>query len=63
MQTGFRWGDLREGNYLEDPGIDGRIILTWMFGEVGRVGMDRIDLAKDRDSWRAVNAVMNLQIP
>jgi hypothetical protein len=31
--------------------------------EVGWVGMDWIDLAKDRDSWRAVNAVMNLQIP
>jgi len=31
--------------------------------EVGWVGMDWIDLAKDRDSWRAVNAVMNYQIP
>jgi hypothetical protein len=30
--------------------------------EVGWVGMDWIDLAKDRDSWRAVNAVMNLHI-
>jgi hypothetical protein len=27
------------------------------------VHMDWIDLAKERDSWRAVNAVMNLQIP
>ena len=31
--------------------------------EVDWVGMDWIDLAKDRNSWRAVNAVMNLQIP
>ena len=31
--------------------------------EVGWVGMDWIDLAKDKDSWQAVNAVMNLQIP
>ena len=32
--------------------------------EVGWGGMDWIDLAQDRDRWRAlVNAVMNLQIP
>jgi hypothetical protein len=32
--------------------------------EVGWDGMDWIDLAEDRDRWRAlVNAVMNLRVP
>ena len=32
--------------------------------EVGFEGMDWIDLARDRDSWRAVvSAVMNLRVP
>jgi len=29
--TGFWWESLREGNHLEDPGVDGRIILRWSF--------------------------------
>jgi hypothetical protein len=34
------------------------------FREVGRGGIDWIDLAQDRDRWRAlVNAVVNLWVP
>jgi len=29
--TGLGWENFREGNHLEDPGVDGRIILRWIF--------------------------------
>ena len=29
--TGFWWLNLREGDHLGDPGVDGRIILRWVF--------------------------------
>jgi hypothetical protein len=33
VHTRFWWGDLREGYHLGDPGIDGRIILKWIFNK------------------------------
>jgi hypothetical protein len=46
-----------------DPGVDGRIILRWILKK-WYGGMDWIELAQDRDRWRAVvNAVMNLWFP
>jgi hypothetical protein len=29
--TGFWWGNLRKIGYLKKPGVDGRIILRWIF--------------------------------
>ena len=29
--SGFWWGNLRERDHLGDPGVDGRIILRWVF--------------------------------
>jgi hypothetical protein len=31
VHAGFWWGDLREGDHLEDPSLDWRIILKWIF--------------------------------
>jgi hypothetical protein len=28
VYTGFWWGNLREGDHLKDPGLDGRIYIN-----------------------------------
>ena len=49
---------------MEDPRVDGRIILKWIFERLDVGSMDWIDLGEDRDRSRAVvNAMMNLRLP
>jgi hypothetical protein len=54
---------LSAGDHFKDPGVDGRIILKWIFKKRDG-GMDWIDVAQERIVWRAfVNAAMNLRVP
>jgi hypothetical protein len=50
---------VREGDHLKDPGVDGRMIYKSNFLRSCKGGMDWIDLAVDRDRWRAVNKCRN----
>jgi hypothetical protein len=48
---------------LENAAVDGRIILKWIFEKWDGGSMDWINLAQDKDRWRAlVNAVMKLRL-
>ena len=59
----FVWGNLSERDHLEDPGVDGRIILRWTFRK-WYGGTEWIELAQDRDRLRTlVNTVMNIRVP
>jgi len=42
VNTGFWWENLRERDHLEDPGLDWRIKLGWMFRKWGH-GLDQSD--------------------
>jgi hypothetical protein len=63
VHTEFCWGNLREGDHLEVPGVDGRILLKWIL-EKWDEAWTGPNLAEDRDRWRALaNTVMNLRVP
>jgi len=51
-------------DHLEDPDLDGRVMLAWICRKWDGRGMNWIDLDQDRDRRRAlVNEVMNLRVP
>jgi len=63
VYTGFWWRNLRERDHLGRPGRRWEDNIELDIKEVGCGGMDWIELAQDRDRWRAfVNAVMNLRV-
>jgi hypothetical protein len=56
-------GGLREGDHLEDPGVDVRIILRRIFKKWDGAWTG-IHVAQYRDTWQVlVNVVMNLRVP
>ena len=62
--TRFWWGNLRERDHWGDKDIDGRIILRWILRKWEWGCVDWMELAQDRDSWRAlVSTVMNFVVP
>ena len=57
MRAGILWENLRDRDYLEDIGKHGRVMLKWILKKWGGV-KDWIDMAQDRDRWRAVVKVV-----
>jgi len=55
--------NLNERDRMEQVSICGRIILKWIIKTVWE-GLDRIQVAQDRDSWWALeNTFMSLWVP
>ena len=60
VYAGFWWGNLRERDHVGDPGIDGRIILRWIFRNCDMGVWTGLIWLR----WRTlVSAVMNLWVP
>jgi hypothetical protein len=56
------WGNLRERDHLENPGVWENNIKIYLH-DVGWGGKDWIYLAQDRDRWRALeNVVLKLPV-
>jgi len=50
VHTEIWCGNLKKRDHFEEAGVDGRIILEWIFRKLdGGGGMDWIDMAQNRD--------------
>jgi hypothetical protein len=64
MHIGYWWGSQKEGDHLGRPRRRWVDNIKMDLREIGWDGVDWVDLAQERDHWRAlVNMVMNLQVP
>jgi hypothetical protein len=64
MHVGYWWESQKERDHQEDRDVEGLIILKCILRVIRWGGMDWIDLAQNRDEWRAlVNTVMNIGAP
>jgi hypothetical protein len=64
MHIGYWWESQKEREHWEDEDVGGWTILGWILREIGWGDMDWINLAQDRDHWRAlVKTIMNLRVP
>jgi hypothetical protein len=63
MHIGYWWESQKERDHWEDQDVGGWTILKWILEREVWNDMDWIDLAQDRDRWRAlVNTIMNLRV-
>jgi hypothetical protein len=65
MHIGYWWESQKERDHWEDQDVGGWVDNIKMdLGEIGWDGRDWIELAQDRDQWRAlVDTMMNLRVP
>ena len=52
MNTGFWWGNMKDGDGVEDLGVDWKVNIKMYFTEIGWESLDWIDVADNRDKWR-----------
>jgi hypothetical protein len=64
MHIKYWWENQKERDHWEDQNIGAWIILKRILQRWDGVVLDSIDLAQNRNQWRAlVNTVMNLRVP
>ena len=52
MHKGLKWENLREGDHMEDPDVDRRMILKWIF--------ERLDGGQTGSIWLRIGTGVGL---